>query len=83
MSVSLDPFNTDEILDEPQTSPFMIHFQTAVYANELYDTRGRSVFTLREAIDAAEELYGETGWEVYNGRYGENRYVESLGEESA
>lgn len=73
-NIADDPFYTDEMLDEEQTSHFMIHFQGAVYANELYDAQGRSVYTLRKAIEAAEEMYGETGWEVYNGHYGINRF---------
>ena len=59
------------------TSPakFMIHFQGAVYANELYSAdKGEEIFTLEEAVAAAEELYGPTGWEVYNGSDGENRF---------
>ena len=53
---------------------FKIHLEDYFYALELYDERGNYVYTLREAIDAAEEQYGENGWEVYNGMEGVNRF---------
>jgi hypothetical protein len=52
----------------------MIRFRGAGYANELYDGKGDNVYTLEDAIAAAEEQYGPTGWEVYNGQEGESRF---------
>lgn len=46
---------------------FMIHFQGSPYSNELYDLRGREVFTLEAAIATAEEQYPDDSWEIYNG----------------
>jgi hypothetical protein len=55
---------------------FMVHFQGAVYANELYCVaRGDNVFTLERAIEECEEQFGPDGWETYNGHEGENRFV--------
>lgn len=46
---------------------FRVEFIGAFYSGELYDIRGREVFTLAEAAEAAEDVYGD-GWScVYNG----------------
>jgi len=59
-------------------SPFKIHLEDYFYALELYDERGREIFTLEEAIEAAEQQYGELGWEVYNGNEGVNRFRDEV-----
>ena len=54
-----------------------IHFQGAVYSNNLYDERGRYIYDLETAIEEAETQFGPVGWEVYNGVDGEcNRFEE-------
>ena len=54
---------------------FMIHFQGAVYANELYGVTGDYIYDVDEAVAEAERQFGPDGWEVYNGSEGVNRYM--------
>lgn len=52
---------------------YMIHFTGAVYSNHLYDRYGRDTFaTFEDASEAAADLYGPDGWEIYpySGRIG-------------
>lgn len=58
--------------------PFKIHLQDYFYALELYDENGEEVFDLDSAIEAAEARYGKTGWEVYNGNEGTNRFSDEV-----
>lgn len=53
---------------------FMIHFRGAAYSNELYDERGREVFELEAAKDAAAALYPDAEYELYNGEEGYRNY---------
>lgn len=47
--------------------PFRFTLVGSFHSYELYDRRGREVFNLDEAVEAAEELYGDEWVEVYNG----------------
>lgn len=49
---------------------YMIRFQGSFYSSELYDRRGRTVHNLRDAVDAANDIYGDSWTEVYNGHDG-------------
>lgn len=53
--------------------PFMVRLVGAFYSFELYDAKGRRVFTLSDATAAAETLYGDAWTEVYNGSEGCSR----------
>ena len=46
---------------------------TMYYAFTLYDLRGKEVFDLGSACEAAEDIYGDDWTEVYNGIEGMNR----------
>jgi hypothetical protein len=46
---------------------FRIELLGAFYTFELYDFRGREIFTLDEAIEAAEEQYAGEWQSVFNG----------------
>jgi hypothetical protein len=46
---------------------FRIEFWGAFYTGELYDNQGREIFTLEEAIAAAESQYPGQWQSVYNG----------------
>jgi hypothetical protein len=48
-------------------SKFKIHYLSSMYAFELYDSKGREVFTLEAAVEAAKDKYPDEAWEVYNG----------------
>lgn len=53
--------------------PFKVTFVGSFYSSELYDRHGKEVFTLDDAIQTAEELYGEDWKEVFNGQEGISR----------
>ena len=55
---------------------FMIHFQGAPYANELYGVTGDYIYVIEEAVEQAEQQFGPDGWEVYNGNEAINRFRE-------
>lgn len=55
---------------------FMIHFRGSAYSNELYDDRGREVFTLEDAIEAAESQYSGDEYEIYNGNEAHSTFVD-------
>jgi hypothetical protein len=46
---------------------FRIELLGSFYTFELYDSRGREIFTLDEAIEAAEEQYPNEWQSVFNG----------------
>jgi hypothetical protein len=46
---------------------FRIELIGAFYTYELYDSRGREIFDLDEAIEAAEEQYPNEWYSVFNG----------------
>ena len=48
-------------------SKYRIHYLSSMHAFELYDAKGREIFTLEEAIEAAKDKYPDEAWEVYNG----------------
>lgn len=57
---------------------FMIHFQGAVYSNELYDERGRECLDIETAKEAALSQFPNSAWEIYNGEEGFSHNWESL-----
>ncbi len=59
---------------------YMVRPQGYQYSMELIGNDGDYVYTLTDAIEAAESLYGPTGWEVYNGRHGESRLDSERGD---
>jgi hypothetical protein len=46
---------------------FMIHLKGSPYSNELYDSRGRSIYDLQTAVSEAKAQYPNDKFEVYNG----------------
>lgn len=53
--------------------PFRVCFERTFHSSELYDQAGREVYDLGDACRVAEELYGESWKEVYNGQFGLGR----------
>lgn len=49
------------------SNKFRIEFYGAFYPGELYDSLGREIFTLDEAIQAAEDQHHGEWQSVYNG----------------
>ena len=39
----------------------------------LLDEKGREIFNLQDAIQAACDTYGNSGWIVFNGEFSEDR----------
>lgn len=62
---------------EVMVHKFKIHFQGSAYSEELYDERGREIFSLDKAVEEAERQFGPRGWEVFNGQEAENRFIRS------
>lgn len=52
---------------------FRVCLVSTFYSMELYDERGDEVYDLGDACRVAEELYGESWKEVYNGQFGLSR----------
>lgn len=52
---------------EYRTPKFMVEFVGEFYTSTLYDRGGKEVFTIEEAAEAAEEMYGSSWACVYNG----------------
>jgi hypothetical protein len=46
---------------------FNIEFPGDFYTSTLYDKEGKEVFTLKEAVQAAFDVYGENWGIVFNG----------------
>ncbi len=53
--------------------PFRVSALGSMHPHLLYDHGGSPVYTLEEAIETAEQLYGDRWTEVYNGEVGEER----------
>ena len=49
------------------TAKFKVELLGSFYTFELYDSRGREIFILDEAIEAAEEQYPNEWQSVFNG----------------
>lgn len=50
---------------------FRVELIGAFYTFELYDDRGREIFELGEAVEAAESQYPGTWRSVFNGEVGQ------------
>lgn len=48
--------------------PFRVEVIGSFYTFELYDSRGREVFNIHDAAEAAEDEYGSDWSCVYNGQ---------------
>lgn len=55
---------------KPVRLPFKVCLKGVFFTFELYDQRGREVFTLDEAIEAANDEYPGEWCEVFNGQEG-------------
>lgn len=58
------------------SQPFRVTLKGCFYSLELYDQQGRSVYTLDEAVEAANAEYGTDWREVYNGEDAANSDTE-------
>lgn len=59
---------------------FSVELRGVFYTLTLYDEKGREVFTLEEAIQAAENEYGSEWSAVFNGEEGVAREeIQSIG----
>ncbi len=54
--------------------PFRVHFVGSMHTDLLYNSGGELVYTISEAVEVAEWLYGNEWAEVYNGDVGEERF---------
>ncbi len=57
---------------------FMIRFPGVFHACELYNAKGNHVYSLQEAIDVANDMYGDGWLEVYNGSLAAVNSVQEL-----
>lgn len=52
-------------------NPFSVQIAGSFHTLELLDSNGRQVFNLADAVEAANETYGNHWIAVYNGEVGE------------
>lgn len=56
-----------------EPNAFSVRIVGSFYSYPLYDKRGREIRSLPEAIETAEEMYGDEWLEVFNGERGTSR----------